>query len=920
MKRTGFIITVCLCLLSGVCYAGTPDTALFSDPSDTIQIDLEPVNSDIVIRHRLVNIRFDVLAEGEENIILLNLFNDVLVTAIRDQVEKNASNGFAWMGHLDGVESGQVTLVCEDQKLAGTILLPDVYYYVRHVENDYHIVREVDPTAFPASSRPSYYGVFSLQSSLSSQESEVFDLVNQERAIVGLSPLSWDDRLFDAARGHSEDMAEQNYFSHDSLDGRSFSDRITEAGYPWNTCGENIALGYSTPQAVMNAWMNSPGHRNNILGSYFCDIGVGYAGTRHYWTQDFGRESGVGSCPVGNQEPLASLSADPLSGEAPLTVGFDASGSSDPDGNIVSYDWIFGDSATASGVSPTHEYTSAGTYTVTLTVTDNGNPPLSDSETITITVSGGNGPPVLDPIGDKQICEGDWLEFEISANDPDGDILTYSAWNLPDGAVFDAETHTFSWTPDFEGAGNYTVSFTVTDDGNPPLSNSETITIAVLACDSPPELDYIGDWSASEGELLAFTISASDPNGEGLTFSASGLPDGASFDPGTRLFSWIPNYDQAGIYDDVVFVVTDNGSPLLSDSEAITITVTDMNRPPVLAPIGNWTVSEGELLEFTVTANDPDGDALTVSASGLPDGASLDIATQTFTWKPNYDQVGTHEDVVFMVTDDGSPLLSDSETITITVSPALDVPPDVPDVPADPDDQIGDIAGPNNDNDAVGGEEENDGINGGDGNNDGMLDSEQENVTSLQDKGDPYYVTLESAAGTTISDAEAVTSPQDPPSGVAFPYGLFNFTVSGVAPGGAATVTLYLPDGADPTTFYKYGPEPTDPNDHWYEFLYDGETGAEIEENIIVLHFVDGERGDHDLDDTNGVIVDPGGPGFSISQVDGAGGDETGSGGCFIVTATISSPEFQHIGVNLLLLGPGLIGLAGFGKKFKHFR
>ena len=129
-----------------------------------------------------------------------------------------------------------------------------------------------------------------LESSLPSQESEVFDLVNQERAIAGLHLLHWDNRLFDAARGHSEDMAEQNYFSHDSLDGRSFSDRITEAGYPWNACGENIAFGYSTPQTVMNAWMNSPGHRKNILSPRYSHTGVGVAvddDGDYYFTQLF---------------------------------------------------------------------------------------------------------------------------------------------------------------------------------------------------------------------------------------------------------------------------------------------------------------------------------------------------------------------------------------------------------------------------------------------------------------------------------------------------------------------------------------------------------------------------------------------------------------------------------------------------------
>jgi hypothetical protein len=160
---------------------------------------------------------------------------------------------------------------------------------------------------------------------------------------------------------------------------------------------------------------------------------------------------------------------------------------------------------------------------------------------------------------------------------------------------------------------------------------------------------------------------------------------------------------------------------------------------------------------------------------------------------------------------------------------------------------------------------------------------------SFQTYDAQYYVIVESITGTAISDVEAVISPAGTPSGVTFPYGFFNFTINGVGIGGGTTVMVYLPDGAAPTTFYKYGPEPTDPNDHWYEFRYDGETGAEIKGSIITLHFVDGKRGDDDLDDTNGVIVDLGGLGL-FNADSGGGSDEGGGGaGCFVSTAAFSS-------------------------------
>ena len=103
------------------------------------------------------------------------------------------------------------------------------------------------------------------------------------------------------------------------------------------------------------------------------------------------------------------------------------------------------------------------------------------------------------------------------------------------------------------------------------------------------------------------------------------------------------------------------------------------------------------------------------------------------------------------------------------------------------------------------------------------------------------YVTLASEPGTLLKNCTCVDSPppDNAPEDLVFQYGFFEFTVVGVAAPGDTTVTLYLPPGDTPTTYYKYGPTPNDPVKHWYEFLYNGQTGAEINGNVVVLHFVD---------------------------------------------------------------------------------
>jgi uncharacterized protein YkwD len=120
-------------------------------------------------------------------------------------------------------------------------------------------------------------------------ETAVVALTNAERAKAGCRPLRVDERLATAAREHSADMAANDYFDHTSRNGDSPWQRMEDAGYP-SPGAENIAKGYPTAQAVMEGWMNSPGHRANILNCDLRAIGVGRASGSGglVWTQDFG--------------------------------------------------------------------------------------------------------------------------------------------------------------------------------------------------------------------------------------------------------------------------------------------------------------------------------------------------------------------------------------------------------------------------------------------------------------------------------------------------------------------------------------------------------------------------------------------------------------------------------------------------------
>jgi uncharacterized protein YkwD len=113
----------------------------------------------------------------------------------------------------------------------------------------------------------------------------VVALVNQERAEAGCSPVTVDSRVTTAAQKHAQDQAERETMTHVGSDGSSAGQRITRAGYTWRKVGENVAWGTTSPERVMQMWMNSDGHRKNILNCAYKHIGVGVADG--YWTQDF---------------------------------------------------------------------------------------------------------------------------------------------------------------------------------------------------------------------------------------------------------------------------------------------------------------------------------------------------------------------------------------------------------------------------------------------------------------------------------------------------------------------------------------------------------------------------------------------------------------------------------------------------------
>jgi len=260
----------------------------------------------------------------------------------------------------------------------------------------------------------------------------------------------------------------------------------------------------------------------------------------------------------------ADFTADVTAGKAPLTVGFtDMSVSS---GVLSQWQWDFNNDGTVDSTqqNPSYTYNDAGTYAVRLTVTGpDGTNSAVKTGFITVEAVSTNNPPVLASIGARSVQENSSLTIKLSAVDPDGDPLTYSAADLPAGAAFSGSS--FTWTPSFDQAGRYDVQFAVSDGKS---EDTETVRITVLNANQLPQIAPVADRAVVVPNAVSFVVAATDPDNDVLTLTAKNLPAGASFV--NKVFSWSPKASQAGTYD-VTFTADDGNGGLDSINVRITV-------------------------------------------------------------------------------------------------------------------------------------------------------------------------------------------------------------------------------------------------------------------------------------------------------------------------------------------------------------
>jgi PKD repeat protein len=280
-----------------------------------------------------------------------------------------------------------------------------------------------------------------------------------------------------------------------------------------------------------------------------------------------------------------------------VSITFDSSGSTDADGTIVSYTWDFGDGTTGSGPSPTHAYQTDGTFTVELTVTDDGGE--SGAATTTATITPAPVPPSANAGGPYSGVVGSVISFNGNGSgDADGTIVAY-AWDFGDGGVADGPTPTHSYSVD----GTFTVTLTVTDNDGLTGTDTATATINPAGGNTPPVARANGPYTGTEGVLVQFSSSGSiDPDGTIVAY-AWDFGDGNSSTAENPAHAYVA----AGTYT-VTLTVTDDAGDATSDSTTATIEAPAVNVPPTADAKGPYNGFVGEPITFDGSGSvDPDG-------------------------------------------------------------------------------------------------------------------------------------------------------------------------------------------------------------------------------------------------------------------------------------------------------------------------
>jgi hypothetical protein len=375
--------------------------------------------------------------------------------------------------------------------------------------------------------------------------------------------------------------------------------------------------------------------------------------------------------PTPNQAPTISSSATFSVAENNVAIG--TVSASDPDGDSLTYSILGSEinisSSGSLSFASAPDYETKNSYTATVTVSDGS---ASDTQNITVNVTDvdetvPNEAPTISSSATFSAAENQTSIGSVSASDPDGDSLTYSVSgsevNISSSGVL-----TFASAPDYETKNSYTATVTVSD-GTASTTQNITVNVTDVAENQSPTINSSATFSAVENQTSIGSVSASDPDGDSLTYSTSGSEINIS-SSGTLTFASAPDYETKNSYTTTVTVSDGTASV----TQNITVSILDVNETPSFSSFSsNVTADENQTSVATVSGSDFENNSLSYSLSG-DDSSSLSINSSsgviTFNSSPDYETTNYYSAVV-NITDGNSSI---SRSLYITISDTNDDP------------------------------------------------------------------------------------------------------------------------------------------------------------------------------------------------------------------------------------------------------
>jgi hypothetical protein len=352
--------------------------------------------------------------------------------------------------------------------------------------------------------------------------------------------------------------------------------------------------------------------------------------------------------PVISGSPLTSISVNQAYSFVPTA--------SDPDGDSLSFSitnrpgWASFNTATGA-LSGTPDAGDVRSYNgISITVNDGA---LTDTlGPFSLIVFGVNAPPVINGSPSAQVTATQAYNFVPTASDPDGDSLSFSIANRPSWASFDSNTGALSGTPTAGNVGLYSAISITVDDGEftDTLGPFSINVVDVIGGNAPPVISGSPSTSVSVNQVYTFVPSASDPDGDTLSFSIVNRPSWATFNGSTGRLSGTPDAGDINSYNAIAITVNDG--ELTDTLGPFSINVIGINTPPVISGTPAVQAMVTQAYNFVPTASDPDGDALAFSIVNRPAWLSFDSNTGALSGTPTAGNVGVYNAISITV-DDG---------------------------------------------------------------------------------------------------------------------------------------------------------------------------------------------------------------------------------------------------------------------------